>query len=138
MATSTAEMDQFREQLEAAARARMAQESRPALPSKAALLEAAEKGSDEALGKEAADAAAAAAAASKGASADFDSAERRELRLKLLDKSAFVPGDAPAKPDNGDAVSSNAQRRVDWMLGMVRADPGGEEEDAGVVPLGMM
>ena len=52
--------------------------------------------------------------------------QRRELRLKLLDKSAFVPGDAPAKPDNGDAVSSNAGRRVGWMLGMVRADPGGE------------
>lgn len=166
MATSTAEMDQFREQLEAAARARQLAESRPAAPSKAALLEAAEKGADEAAlqGKEAADAAAAAAAK---AGADFDSAEvrrkrqagreqcacfshprrmtplllpphrpssfspivnlqRRELRLKLLDKSAFVPGDAPAKPDNGDAVSSNAGRRVGWMLGMVRADPGGE------------
>ena len=76
MATSTAEMDQFREQLEAAAKARALAESRPAAPSKAALLEAAEKGADEAAlqGKEAADAAAAAAAK---AGADFDSAEVR-------------------------------------------------------------
>ena len=77
MATSTAEMDQLREQLDAAAKARLLAETKPEKgPSKAALLEAAEKGSDEALSKEAADAAAAAAATSKSSS-DFDSAEVR-------------------------------------------------------------
>jgi hypothetical protein len=131
MATSSAEMEFFREQLEAATLAARAAEKAGG-PSVAEILKAAvaDDEGDEAAVAAAAKSEGAANGGSASSAADLpkatevSTAERRELRLKLLDKTDFAGGDAPSKPSNGDAVSSNAGRRVAWMLGMVRSDVG--------------